>query len=114
MKNKWAILGLIFLAGINIPMQFQALAALAPFLVAETGLSYTDIGVLTGLFMFPGIFLAIPSGLLAARIGDKSTLMIGLAVMLVSGPLFTLTQSYGVMFVSRCCVVPALFWLGCC
>jgi cyanate permease len=101
LKNRWAVLGLMFLVGIALPMQFQAVPALAPFLVAESGLNYTDIGVLTGLFMFPGVFLAIPGGLLAARIGDKLTLLVGLAIMLGSSVLFVSTDSYGVMFVSR-------------
>ncbi len=101
LKNRWAVLGLMFLVGITLPMQFQAVPALAPFLVAESGLNYTDIGVLTGLFMFPGVFLAIPGGLLAARFGDRLTLSIGLAVMLGSSVLFVSTDSYGVMFVSR-------------
>jgi len=91
----------MFLVGITLPMQFQAVPALAPFLIAESGLNYTDIGILTGLFMFPGVFLAIPGGLLAARVGDKLALLIGLAVMLGSSVLFASTDSYAVMFVSR-------------
>lgn len=101
LTNRWAVLGLMFFIGIVLPMQFQAVPALAPYLVADVGLTYTDIGVLTGLFMFPGVFLAIPSGMLAARIGDRLTLAIGLATMLVAGVLFVATDSYGVMFVCR-------------
>ena len=82
LTNRWAVLGLVFLIGLTLPMQFQAVPALAPFLINEAGLSYTDIGVLTGLFMFPGIFLAAPGGVLATRIGDKAALLMGLAVML--------------------------------
>lgn len=91
----------MFLIGVALPMQFQAVPALAPFLVAEFGLSYTDIGVLTGLFMFPGIVLAVPGGLLANWIGDKLTLAAGLSVMLGSALLFATTESYGVMVWSR-------------
>lgn len=101
LTNRWAVLALIFLIGVALPMQFQAVPALAPFLVTQAGLSYTDIGVLTGLFMFPGIFLAAPGGLLSARIGDKSALMIGLSIMLVGAVLFAATDSYAVMFASR-------------
>lgn len=60
----------MFLIGTILPMQVQAVSALAPFLVSESGLSYTGIGVLTGLFMFPGIFLAAPSRHIAAWIPD--------------------------------------------
>lgn len=101
LTNRWAVLGLMYLIGLALPMQFQAVAALAPFLVAEAGLTYTDIGVLTGLFMFPGIVLAIPGGLLAARIGDKLTLLIGLSIMLGSTLLFVASDNYGLMFFSR-------------
>ena len=99
--SRWSVLGIMFLIGLTVPMQFQVVPALAPFLVAETGLNYTDIGVLTGLFMFSGVFLALPGGLLATRIGDKWTLMIGLCVMLGSALLFAATESYTVMFISR-------------
>ncbi len=101
LTNRWAVLGLMFLIGVSLPMQLQAVPALAPFIVAEAGLTYTDIGALTGLFMFPGIFLAVPGGLLADRIGEKLTLTIGLAVMLGSALLFVATESYAVMFLSR-------------
>ena len=101
MTNRWAVLGLMFLIGVALPMQFQSVPALAPFLVAKIGLSYTEIGVLTGLFMFPGIVLAVPGGLLANWIGDKLTLAAGLSVMLGSALLFATTESYGVMVWSR-------------
>jgi cyanate permease len=101
LTNRWAVLALIFLIGVALPMQFQSVPALAPFLVSQVGLSYTDIGVLTGLFMFPGIFLAAPGGLLAARIGDKAAMMLGLAIMLGAALLFAATESYAVMFASR-------------
>jgi cyanate permease len=101
LTNRWAVLGLVFLIGLTLPMQFQAVPALAPFLINEAGLSYTDIGVLTGLFMFPGIFLAAPGGVLATRIGDKAALLMGLAVMLCGALLFAVTDSYAVMFISR-------------
>jgi cyanate permease len=64
-------------------------------------LNYTDIGVLTGLFMVPGIFLALPGGVLAARIGDKRTLLIGLSVMFGASLLFAATETYAVMFAAR-------------
>jgi hypothetical protein len=43
--NRWAVLALIFLIGIAVPMQFQAVLALVPFLVRETALTYSEIGV---------------------------------------------------------------------
>jgi cyanate permease len=101
LTNRWVVLGLLFLVGLTAPLQFQAVAALAPFLIAQAGLTYTDIGVLSGLYMLPGIFLAAPSGMLSAWIGDRLTLVLGIALMALSGIAFALTDSYAVMAASR-------------
>jgi cyanate permease len=51
--------------------------------------------------MFPGVLLAVPGGLLVARIGDKWALTSGLAIMLGSAVLFAVSDSYGLMLFSR-------------
>ena len=101
LDNRWTVLALMFLIGIAVPMQFQSVPAVAPFLVEEVGLSYARIGLLTGLFMFPGAFLAIPGGLLGDRYGDKVVMVAGLAMMSAGSLLFGITDSYPVMFLSR-------------
>jgi cyanate permease len=101
LTNRWAVLALMFMVGLTIPTQFQAVAALAPFLVNEARLTYTDIGALTGMFMAPGIFLAAPGGLLVARIGDKAAMAAGLFVMLGAALLFAATDSYATMAAAR-------------
>lgn len=99
--NRWMVLGLLFLVGLTAPMQFQAVAALAPFLIADAGLTYTDVGVLSGLFMLPGVALAAPIGPLSAWLGDRQTLVLGIVLMAVSAFVFALTDSYVVMLASR-------------
>jgi len=101
LSNRWSVLALMFFIGTMLPMQFQSVAALAPYLVVEGGLSYTDIGVLTGLFMLPGAVLAAPGGMLAAWIGDRKALITGLTAMASSSILFAYTDSYAVMVVCR-------------
>jgi cyanate permease len=101
LSNRWVVLALLFVIGLTAPIQFQSVAALAPYLIGEAGLTYTDVGVLTGLFMLPGIFLAAPSGPLAARIGDRLTLILGAAVMALAAVVFATTESYWIMYASR-------------
>jgi cyanate permease len=101
LSNRWVVLGLLFLVGLTSPVQFQSVAALAPYLIESRGLTYTDIGILSGLFMAPGIFLAAPSGLVAARIGDRLTLVVGSVLMAGSAIVFALTDSYAVMLTCR-------------
>lgn len=101
LSSRWAVLALMFLVGLTVPMQFQAVPALASFMTSEVSLSYTDVGVLTGLFMFSGIFLAALIGVLAAGIGDRLALISGLTVMGGSAVAFASTSSYELMFASR-------------
>ena len=65
--------------------QLQSAAVAAPSLIAEQGLSYAEIGMLIGAFMIPGIFLTVPGGLLAKRIGDRPVLRVAMVLMLAGG-----------------------------
>lgn len=100
-RSRWTVLAMLFLIGLAVAVQVQTVQALAPFLVAEVGLSYAQIGTLTGLFMLPGVFLALPGGMIAARFGDKRTLAISLGLILVSALAFAASRSYAQMFVAR-------------
>lgn len=94
LQNRWAVLALMFVVGLNMPMQFQALLAAAPFLIAEDAMDYGEIGLLTGLFMAPGVFLSAASGVIAAKLGDRWTLALGVGLMSVAGFALTLTDSF--------------------
>lgn len=101
MNNRWAVLALMFFVGLNMPMQFQSVAVLAPFLIRDAGLGYSEIGVLTGLFMAPGIFLAGAAAVIAGRIGDRLTVTLGVALMTIAAALFVFSESYAAMYASR-------------
>src|SRR5262249_43767088 len=81
LRNRWSVLALICFARVSMGFQFQAIAALAPLLMAAFGLSYRELGTVIGLFMLPGAFFALPGGLLGARFGDKAVVQAGLALM---------------------------------
>ena len=61
---RWALVAAIALARVGFGYQFQALASLAPELVDRFGLGYAALGGLIGLYMAPGILVALPGGLL--------------------------------------------------
>jgi MFS family permease len=63
--------------------QFQSVASTSAQLIDTFGLSYAEIGTLIGLFLLPGIFIAIPSGALTRALPDKSLLMLGAVTMTV-------------------------------
>ena len=99
--SRWSALALMFLVGLAAAMHLQSVQSRAPLLVAQVGLSYAEIGVLTGVFMLPGVFLALPGGMLAGRLGDRRAMAIALTLMLGSGVAMAMTQSYAVMIVAR-------------
>lgn len=85
MPNRWAVLGLVVVARTAMGFQFQAVAVVGPFLVADLRLGYAELGTLIGLYLLPGAFLALPGGLLAARFGDRPLVLGALGLMTVGG-----------------------------
>jgi MFS family permease len=72
------------LARVSMGLHLQVVAAVAPFLMADLGLGYGEIGTLIGIFLLPGVVLAIPGGLVSRRFGDARALM-GAVVLLTAG-----------------------------
>ncbi len=83
--NRWFALGLILLARVSIAMQFQSIAPVAPLLIADLALSYTELGLLIGLYFLPGTVLAVPGGLLGERFGNRRVVLCALALMICGG-----------------------------
>lgn len=101
LTNRWAVLALVFVTRLALPLQFQSVAAVAPFLRTELGFSFSQLGTLMGLYSLPGVLLALPSGLLGDRIGARPTLLGGLALMVAGGVLMTAGGSYPLMVAAR-------------
>ncbi len=85
MAIHWRILVLLTLTRVVLGFQFQALAAVGPQIAAETGFSQATIGALVGIYLSPGILIAIPGGWLGARFGEKRMTLIGLGFMAAGG-----------------------------
>ncbi len=80
-----AILAAIVLARIGFGYQIQVVASLGPEVMQRFHLDYGGLGSLIGVYMAPGVFTALPLGLLARRAGDRLTLGGGLAMMAAGG-----------------------------
>jgi MFS family permease len=86
LRNRWAVLAIIFTVRLAMPFQFQSVAAVAPLLSSTFGLNLADIGLLIGLYFTPGIALALPGGAIGQKFGDKGTVL-GALVLMLSGSL---------------------------
>jgi MFS family permease len=87
LTNRWTILAVLFFARLTMAFQFQAVAALAPLVATRYGVGLADIGLLIGLYLAPGIALALPGGALATRLGERRVVIASLGMMLVGGGL---------------------------
>lgn len=101
MRERWYILFVLFFARMAMAFQYQSVAALSPFIESEFAVSLTDIGILIGLYLGPGIIVAIPGGALATRFGDKRVVAWSLVAMLAGGLLAAWAETWWLMLLGR-------------
>ncbi len=85
MQNRWAVLALLFTVRLAMAFQFQAAGAVSPAFMKEFGVALADIGLLISLYLAPGIVIAVPSGAIGRRFGDKPVVLFGLSLMILGG-----------------------------
>ncbi|MBR1192375.1 CynX/NimT family MFS transporter [Bradyrhizobium sp. AUGA SZCCT0160] len=101
MHNRWGILAVLFVVRGTMAFQFQSVAAVAPLLGNQFGVSIADIGLLIGLYFAPGILLALPGGAIGQKFGDKQTALGALLLMLSGSLAMALATSWGVQICGR-------------
>jgi predicted MFS family arabinose efflux permease len=100
-NTRWMILGLLFVARTGLGLQFQTVGSVADNLAQEFGFNYTQIGTLIGLFMVPGIFLAIPAGFAGHFMSDRFVIGLGLIVLAVGGGMAAIAEGFGLLGAAR-------------
>ncbi|MBL4786720.1 MAG: MFS transporter [Cohaesibacteraceae bacterium] len=101
MDKRWAILALLFVTRTGLGFQFQTLGSVSSVLVDELGLSYAEIGSLIGLFMVPGMFLAIPAGLAGRFVSDRFIVGLGLLTLGAGGGLASVAEGFELLAAAR-------------
>ncbi len=81
--------------------QFQSVATLSYSLVAQFGVTYTQLGLLISCYLLPGIVVAYPGGTLGKRFGDKEIAILGLTLMVVGGLVDGTSINYATFFGGR-------------
>jgi predicted MFS family arabinose efflux permease len=99
--NRWLMLAILFLARTAMGFQFQTVGSLAPVLVETFDISYARLGTLIGLYLLPGVIIALPGGMLGDRFGGKRVAVMGLALMAVGGFAMTLSASFATAVVAH-------------
>jgi MFS family permease len=94
LRNRWGILAVLFVVRLSMGFQFQSVAAVAPLLGRDFGVSLADIGILIGLYFTPGVALALPGGAIGKRFGDNITVLGALMLMLTGSLAMALSDSW--------------------
>ena len=92
---------MLFLVRTTFAFQFQSVASLSPFLRDDLAISHAQVGTLIGLYMLPGVVIALPGGFMAKSVGDKRMASYGLLLMLLGGVVFGLSDSYALAVLGR-------------
>jgi MFS family permease len=101
MRNRWAILAVLFVVRLTMAFQFQSVAAVAPLLSGKFGVDLADIGLLIGLYFTPGVALALPGGAIGKRFGDKRTVEVSLALMMLGSLVMAFADAWGWQMAGR-------------
>jgi len=101
MEKRWLILTLLFVTRISLGFQFQTMGSVSSELVEELRLNYTEIGSLIGLFMVPGMVLAIPAGFAGRFMSDRFIVGLGLLILGAGGCLAALAESFELLAAGR-------------
>ena len=101
MHERWLILAVLTFARTAMGFQFQSVAAVSPLLLDQLQIGYAALGTLIGLYLLPGVAVALPGGILARRYGDKRIVCIGLASMTLGGWLMASADGFVPMAAGR-------------
>ena len=101
LTNRWIVLALLFFARTSMAVQFQSIPPISTMLVDDLGFNFTQIGLLIGLFMLPGVFIALPGGLLGQRFGDKTIVLVGLGLQVIGALVFANSAVFRIAFAGR-------------
>lgn len=95
----------VIIAMMAIQMSSLGFSPLLPAIQKDFGLSYSQIGLFTGLYGLVAMVVSVPAGILAKRVGEKRALTGGLLGVAVGLLLLSQAPAYGVALGAR------MFWL---
>jgi predicted MFS family arabinose efflux permease len=99
--KRWAMLGLIFATRVGLGFQFQTMGSVADPVAERLHLSFAEIGTLIGLFLMPGLVLAVPAGFAGRYAADRVLVALGLASLALGGALAAIADGFVLLAVGR-------------
>ncbi|GGJ19633.1 MFS transporter [Neoroseomonas lacus] len=101
MTNRWAELAILAAARVAMGAQFQVVGALGPLLIGSLAADWAQLGTLIGAYSASGVLVALPAGLVMARLGDRAVLLLGVGLMALGGIVLALAGGFGMAMAGR-------------
>ena len=99
--RRWLILSALFFARAATGFQFQSVGSSARMLMQDLGIDYSQIGMLLGAYLLPGVVVAFPAGLLGRSFRDDRLGLAGLGLMTISGVALSFSDGFVAALVAR-------------
>ncbi len=97
----WIVLTVVFLASVAAPLNQFKVPPAAPALITQFGLNMTTVGLLMSVFAVAGFILALPAGLLLARLGNMRTGVLSVAFIIAGSLWGTYATNPSMLLLSR-------------
>lgn len=82
-------------------MQFATIGALGPLVGQTFAVDAAGVGLLIGLYLLPGVAMAVPGGAVGRLLGDKKAVLVGLALMTAGGAVMVFGASWNAQLFGR-------------
>lgn len=93
--SSWLVpFGATLLAMFTLQLSNLGFSPLLPSLQKELGMSYTQLGLFTGVYGLLALVLSVPAGITARRFGEKRVLVLGLIGLAIGSVLLGQAQSF--------------------
>jgi MFS family permease len=99
--HRWRLLALLFLVRTVMAFQFATIGALGPLVGQTFEVDAAGVGLLIGLYLSPGLLLAVPGGAVGRFLGDKKAVLVGLALMTAGGAVMVYGTSWNAQLAGR-------------
>jgi MFS family permease len=98
---RWVILTIVYLSILAFALVFQSIPPILPLIISELHLTYTQSGLLMGLFALPGLFISLLGGYLSDRFRMRPLATICFSLMIGGTLLIGLGMNLRILWLGR-------------
>lgn len=99
--NKWLMFTLVFICAVTVSLAQLKIPPVMGQVAQGLNITMSQAGWLMSLFTLAGIILAIPGGMIMAKLGAKNLLILQLVCLIIGNFLGAAANSYVIMLVAR-------------